>query len=981
MMRGNSCRNWMQAVIVLSLLLAMLAPACAVADEFLSADELLEMVSTFSINPEIPDYSDYLLSHEAQRPDAIINIDAENCTRYEGATGLQMMTDYEGMTGDSLLLEESAFATFSFHVPQSGFYDLMMTYYPYEGKGTDIQCAFFVDNELCYAQLATISFTRVWSCTNSVGAWEKDNQGNDLKPSLAEQRRWIDSFLYDSNGYINEELSIWLDEGEHNLTILSLREPVMIRRFQLLNRDDERSYDDQQKVWDAQGAQPVKEQMIVIEGEDASATSSQMLYPEQDQSSPSVSPSSTKLLLNNTIGGMNWKVTGQWIEWTFEVPETGYYEISMYDKQNFVRGVDVYRRIEIDGQVPFAEMISYPFPYSQTWRLESLHGTDGQPYQFYLTEGMHTLRMQVNLGKMAGIIGQVQKCMQQLNAIYREVIYITGVAPDQYRDYQIPSYLPELEAELVSAQSVLRSALAALRLTAGTNNNQMTVLNTLDDQLTELIADQDRFAKVLGAFKSNVRGLGTWIIQQREQPLQIDRIFVHAPRTEPVIEGTGLRAGIGYELERVHYSFIVDYNQVGNIAVSDEGKPVLTLWVGTARDQASIIKNLIDEQFTPQTGIGVNLELVDMNTLLRATLSGQGPDIAIQVANTTGIAGGVMYTGNDTPVNFGLRNAVLDLTQFEDFEQVAARFSPAALVPFSFDGATYALPDTLTFPMMFYRKDILAEIGLEVPQTWDDVKIAMTVLSKNQMEFGMLPSEQVFAMLLYQNGGAYYTENGDRSLLDSDIAVNVFKQYCEFYTDYRLDKGTSAEERFRTGESPIILSDYTTYNNLQVSAPDIYGLWGFTHVPGTVQPDGSISYATGSSGLADIIMKDTEAPEACWEFLKWWTSAEVQTRYGREMEALMGASARVPTANVEAMGNLAWLTSDYQALMEQFAYVQGIPQVPGGYFSWRNVNNAFYSVTENKEFPREALMDKVEYINAEITYKRQELGLPVADDE
>ncbi len=294
---------------------------------------------------------------------------------------------------------------------------------------------------------------------------------------------------------------------------------------------------------------------------------------------------------------------------------------------------------------------------------------------------------------------------------------------------------------------------------------------------------------------------------------------------------------------------------------------------------------------------------------------------------------------------------------------------------------SHGLPDTMTFPMMFYRKDILAEIGLEVPRIWDEVKVAMTVLSKNQMEFGMLPSEQVFAMLLYQNGGKYYTENGDRSLLDSDTAVNVFKQYCEFYTDYRLDKATSVEERFRTGEAPIIITDYTTYNNLQVSAPDIYGLWGITHVPGTVQADGTVNYATGTYGLADIIMKDTEYPEACWEFLKWWTSAEVQTRYGREMEALMGASARVPTANLEAMGNLAWLSRDYQALMEQFEQVQGMPQVPGGYLSWRNVGNAFYSVTQSREFPSEALMDKVEYINAEITYKRQELGLPVAEEE
>ena len=57
------------------------------------------------------------------------------------------------------------------------------------------------------------------------------------------------------------------------------------------------------------------------------------------------------------------------------------------------------------------------------------------------------------------------------------------------------------------------------------------------------------------------------------------------------------------------------------------------------------------------------------------------------------------------------------------------RFSDASMTAFTFDGATYALPETITFPVMFYRKDILAELGLDIPATWDDVKVAMTVLA------------------------------------------------------------------------------------------------------------------------------------------------------------------------------------------------------------------------------------------------------------
>ncbi|MBQ8200328.1 MAG: extracellular solute-binding protein [Clostridia bacterium] len=989
--------NLAKLLLMLLMALALTGAACAEGTA-LTAQEYQDIVSTYSINDAIPGYADYLEQHEeAVRPEIAVTVEADAYVRYEDAgvtAEPRILTDYEGGAGNAVLTGEESLVEWKVSVPESGLYDLSILYYPYEGKNSAIQRAFFIDGKLPYGELALVEFNRVWHNGDfaemvddngiTVRNWDKDNQGNDLKPSAEEIPEWVIGRLYDSNGYIAEEMSVYLEAGEHTLTLLAMREPMLLRSITLQNTDRPAAYADVKAAGDAAGQKDVSGVTIRFEAENAGKTSSQMLYPVQDQSSAAVYPASTRYLLNNSIGGNSWKNAGQWIEWTFEVPEDGYYALSMYDKQNFVRGINVFRKIYIDGAVPFAEFQAYPFGYEQSWRMETIADENGEPYRVYLTAGQHTLRMEVVLGDMATIIAQVQDCVQQLNDIYRQVIYITGVAPDQYRDYQLEASLPELEGQLIQVKADLGVALSALEATAGTNSDKLTVLRTMDDQLDELIEDQERFTEVLSSYKTNVRACGNWITQVLGQPLQIDRIYVHAADVKPVAEGSDWWSGLKHEVTRLYYSFIIDYNQVGNVADESGDGTVLTLWIGTGRDQANVIKALIDEKFTPNTGISVNVQLVDMNTLLRATLSGQGPDVAIQVANTNGIAGAVLNTGNDTPVNYGLREAVLDLTQFEDFKEVAARFDDSALVPFSFNGATYALPDTQTFPMMFYRKDILAEIGLAVPSTWDEVKVAMSILAKNQMEFGMLPSEQIFAMLLFQNGGSYYTANADASALDDDLAINVFKKYCEYYTDYKLDKATSVEERFRTGECPIIISDYTTYNNLQVSAPDIVGLWDFTTVPGTVQADGSINRATGASGLADIIMSATEYPDEAWEFLKWWTDAETQTLYGREMESLMGASARVATANKEALANLSWPMKDYKALVAQMEQVQGIPQVPGGYYTWRNINNAFYDITTNtatnNTTPREALMDKIYYINAEISYKRAEFGLPVADD-
>ncbi len=954
-----------------------------------SLDEYEDIISTYNIDDSILTYENNVRQYDSVYPDEEIIIEATDYVRYtDGTTDssgndvesvAEVYTDYEPdedneayVSGDSVYTNEQGLIEWEFDVETTGWYYLSIYYIPVEGSSSSIERSFFIDGTLPYQEAADIQFDRVYQNEVQesyiddngieVKLWETDNQGNDLKPSLEETPEWIESYLYDSDGYVTEELGFYLEAGTHTITLVALREPMLIRQLKLGQIDSLPTYEEKLAEWDALGATDTTGQTIRIEAENATKTSSQMLYPVQDQSSGAVYPSSAKELKNNTIGGNSWRLTGQWIEWEFDVEETGYYNIQLFDKQNFVRGIYVSRKITIDGEVPFEEFSDYGFTYSQSWRMETLEDDEEEAYKIYLEAGHHTIRMEVVLGEFSDIISDVQDIVSDLNSVYRSVIRITGVSPDTDRDYEIEDSLPGLPDTLTELAERMDDVITRLRAVAGANSDKETVLITMRDQLEELAKDVERFSKVISTYKTNVRACGNWITQVLEQPLQLDTIYITSPEEEITVSNNHWYNTVAYECKRLFYSFIIDYNQVGNVA--DEDADPITLWVGTGRDQANVIKDMIDETFTSETGISVNVMLVDVSTLLQATLAGQGPDVAIQVAN-------------DTPLNYGIRNAVLDLSQFDDLDEVLERFNESAYVAFQFDGATYALPETQTYLMMFYRKDILAEIGLEVPQTWDDVKIAMAVLSQNQMEFGMLPQEQVFAMILYQNGGTYYNEDGSVCILDNDEGVNAFKEYCAYYTDYTLDQETSVEERFRTGECPIIISDISTYNNLQVSAPDIKGLWGMAAVPGVEQEDGTIDRSEGSGGTACVIMSKTEQPESCWEFLKWWTSTDTQVTFSREMESLMGASARVATANTEAFEQLDWPVSDLETLLEQRDNLLGIPQVPGSYITWRNINNAFYSVTTETDTvsPREELMDKVLLINEEIEFKRAEFDL------
>ena len=920
-----------------------------------------------------------------KRPETSYEINGADYVTCEGMEP-EVLTDYEGMEGTSVYTEESGMLTYEVDIAEEGMYEFGISYYPVAGNGSSIQRSFFVDGELSYRELSLIEFSRVWVNTSDI--WDEDNQGNDLKPTQMEAPEWLFSRFYDQDGYVTEPLSIFLTKGKHEITVVSRREPMILHSIYLQN---EESLFDYKTVYEQQkkdGVSDTSGQSIEIQAEYATKKSSRMLYPVQDQSSPAITPYSAKELKNNSIGGNSWRLTGQWIEWEFDADADGFYNITLHSKQNFVKGIYVSRKIMIDGEVPFEELNHYGFTYDSTWKMTTLSDASGEPYRFYLNKGHHTLRMQVVLGDFAGVISDVQSIVTELNSEYRKIIRITGVSPDEYRDYQIEKRLPELEGELKVIRDELDEVLNTLD-TLGVAGSEETVIITMRDQLNEILRDTEKITKMVKAFKTNVSALGTWITNAQQQPLQLDAIYITSPDQKVTEENGSVAAGVVHEFKKLFYSFIVDYNAIGNVAEEGEDSRTITVWIGSGRDQANVIKALIDETFTPETNINVNVQLVDMNTLLQATLAGQGPDVALQGANGTNGTVATSSTGttassNDLPVNYGLRSAVVDLTQFPDYEDVVKRFRESAVEPFMYDGALYALPETQSFEMMFYRKDILNELGIEIPKTWDDMKVVLSELSKNQMSLGMLPTELTFTSLLYQHDGELYNEDATASALDSDEAVNAFKTYCEFYTDYKLDRETSVEQRFRTGESPIIIADYTTYNVLEVSAPDIKGLWGFTALPGVKEEDGSINNISASTGLACMMMSGTKDKEASWEFMKWWLSAEIQTSYGEEMEGLMGEAARYPTANIEAFANLPWPTDDYEALEAQFANVKGIRQVPGSYFTWRNVNNAFYTVAvadEDKRMqPREALYEYLEYINAEITSKREEFGMKTASD-
>lgn len=918
-------------------------------------------------------YDHYLEKHaNAARPDQVIRIEGEDFIETEGV-GFSLIDEFNDLNEQSVLTPEEGSISWKVDIKEAGLYNMRVHYYPIEGKSSAIQREININGELPFSGADYVIFDRVWADQDD--EIRRDENDNDLRPRQTEAPQWVNAPFRDSEGYFNEPYLFYFEKGTQTITLTSKREPMVIDYIELYQHQSAPTYEEVKVEYQANNLEPVSDTFIKVQAEDAVRKSSPTLFPLTDRSSPTVEPYHVSKLRVNTIGGQNWRQPGQWIEWEVEVEEEGLYQIALKRKQDLLRGIYSSRTLTVNGEVPFKEMDVIRFNYNLDWTTDILGKSDDEPYLFHLKEGTNTIRLTVTLGDVAPLLRTIESSVLDLNEMYRKILMITSNSPDPLRDYQLEKRIPDMLDVFAEQADIIRSVGNHLELITGERSDKVAVLHSTVTQLEKMVEKPETIARQLDSFKMNVGGLGTWIQTVREQPLTLDYLVVSSPDAEmPRAQATTFEK-VKHEVGAFFASYSEDYDSIGSTREQDAIDEEITVWVTTGRDQAQILKGMVDDMFTPYSGISVNIRLVQPQVLLPATLAKEGPDVALNM-------------GEDVPVNYAMRSASADLTVFNDFDEVAQRFHESAIVPFEYNGGVYALPEQQMFPVMFYRKDILEELELTPPETWDDVYNMISVLQRNNLEFylqiddpmaqnqTLLAPNQTFGMLLFQRDGKFYADDEKSSALDEEISIEAFNQWTQFYTNYKFPLMADFPNRLRVGEMPIGIAPYPTYNMLTVLAPEIRGLWEFTTVPGTLKENGEIDHTVPSTSIASMILENSEKKEAAWEFLKWWTDKETQLSYGREMESILGEAARYPTANVEALAELPWPVEDYQNLSEQWQWVKGIPQIPGGYFTGRHLDNAFRRVVNANENPREALQDYVRYINDEIEIKRKEFNLP-----
>ena len=952
-----------------------------------------------------------------------------------------------------------------------------------DGTSNAIERIFYLNGSFPFAEARTLVLNKVWEYDysktengdNTFKNEKENGKGNDIRPAVYKDPTWVKYTISDSNGYYVNPFEFYFKPGENTISLEGQREDLIIQSIKLVPYEAPISYKEyiaEMEKLHGKVSENRPDSSVFQEAEEPVNVSYITMYPVYDRTSSITSgltgKQSASQVKYNTAGKEQWQNVGEWMSYDIEVTESGYYTIAVRYKQQLLSGMYVSRKLYINDEVPFAEAANCRFPYSNSWQTCFL-GDGKTEFEFYFEAGKtYNIKLEATLGEMGEQIKQVSDSLANINNCYLEILKLTGTDPDANRSYGFTRVMPDvLKVMLYESQNLeaVYNYLVAVNKAqdGGTGEGEKTATIKQVYQLLEKMAtNESEIPANLSTLKSQIGSLGTWINSAKTQPLQVDYYQLQSKEEELPKADANFFQALWFEIKLFIASFSGNSYDEQKVTASDVDE-VIEVWVVTGRDQAQIIRNLIENDFTPnkykidmdgdgeleEVKIGVNIKLIAGGTLLPSIIAGVGPEVSLMETSST-------------IIDSALRNAIKPLNDYinndiENYDPASgkdnilevfpsAAFEPLTLYNFGYGDAygwtdddlylwredtanavdtngegeeddrtygygwvntdkdgkvtargieLYAMPDSLSFSMMFYRKDVLSSLEIELPETWDDMLAILPILQYNNMEIGIQNDIYTFT---YQNGYEAYANNGMTINFGSAGVLNSFEQMCNYYTQYSLPYTYDFANRFRTGEMPIGISGYTTCNQLAVFASELSGLWTFVPLPGQVVKDAdgnpvlnsdgttkinrsAIAAVTGSVMIDNGNSTDQQKKDLCaWEFMRWYTGSEFQADYSNEIVSIMGIAARPATANKLALEDLPWTSEEKNNISKQFESLVAVPNHPGSYYLARYVSFAFLAAFNEGKDASDALNEYVATINKELTRRRQEFGMLTYED-
>ncbi len=876
----------------------------------------------------------------------------------EPATGTKSET-YEGL---AVTLDYNQSTEYSIEVQEPGLYYLALDYRPMEKSLAEFNIDIKINDTQPYEEMKNIVLPLFWS--DETKDFPADRYGDEAAPYQYSKETWTHLRLYNNTYITSEPILFHLDAGTNIVKItnisgdglglgtLKLDAPV----FNIPSYTEYRAGHQGELVTD----------LIEVNSIDYTLkNTTQAIY--SSESNPALTPHDSEYKLLNTL---SWSEAGTEVTYEAEVPQDGIYQLAFHYKST-KEEFDVFHSIKIDGEVPFQELKNYSFSSTgSTWANETLSDAEGVPYEIYLTKGVHTITLRAENEPIAEAWQIARLMAEHVTQFEMDIKKITGSTRDEERTWQMTRYIPEIPDYLEAYVTLIHYIQYTLQ-DYTPNGINSAILSDLDKAMA-FIEEMQVYPDEIALYRTNLtsardnsvlKSLSNFTAEIITQDFALDMMYVYGNKELPRAKANVFQS-LGSSLKTLLYSFTSDKFKLEN------DSEALNIWVNRATTHVDLLQKMADTKFTAETGIKVKISIMpDPNKLLLSAAADQTPDIALGLLS-------------HMPFEMASRGALYDMTQFDDFWQIQGRFVPGGSVSYIYNQGVYAIPETLNFHSLIYRTDIFESLGLEAPNTWEDVTNALPTLQRYGMNFYHNISSGVgykwywqTAPLIFQNNGKLYTEDGFKTAIDQPDAVKGIQSLGDLFIAYSLQKEViSFFNSFRYSGLPIGICDMNDYILIKNGAPELDGKWALSEYPGTEQEDGSVSRWYIANGQGGVIFKDSEKIDESWEFLKWWTDYETQVDYTYTLRSTYGKTFVWLPSNVKAMKDAPIEQADKQVILENIKWLRDVPRTPGQYLLERNLSDIWNTMINDGTSAQVAIDEKVIGINREIRSEMKELG-------
>ncbi len=876
------------------------------------------------------------------------------------------------VTEAALALPLNAAGEVTVVAPEDGQYEIWLSYVNTTTSTLPTEMTVTIDGQVLCAEMQRVKMASIWV---DDGVFPVDRYGNEIATTPWQAEGTLQAGICDSTYRTAEPLLFELKAGEHkigftvqdggiDISAVTLKAPVIVP---------------EKVAGDASG-----DKLIVIEAEKI-AERNESAIRGAGEFNARLSPYDNDYRKVNFLDGTSFDSAGDMVTWKFTAEESGWYYLGAYYRQSARADFPTYVDVYVDGAIPHQGAQRVAFDYSTAFtRMQAMAGEE--PLMLYLEKGEHTLSFRINAAHLTPVYENIDVLLEEINVLSNDIKSLMGGATaDAYRTYNMLKNFPDLVERLEGWAALCEESVEYTKQFAADDSGAAFSAMTLSaDQLRRLAEEPEDLPRRMSEFSTGSNSAARMLAQQltdmANNDLSIDQIYLYQADAQLPAKANWLQnmwAGV----ERFFTSFVKEDYSAGAATektwVDENGKeqPVIQVWMGRSRQYVETLQNMIDTQFTPATGIKVNLSLMpDANKLVLANAAGTAPDVVLSLQYVV-------------PSYLNIRGALYDLTKFEDFGEVAQRFSSGLFIPYTLKNGVYAMPETVNFWVMFYRKDILESLQIEVPDSMDEVKLILPELQRRSMNFyfptaGMVGTKVfpgTLPLILQAGGSIYDTTIGDTTL-DSEISLKGFREMTELFTVYNMPTDVPSPgfyQQFRDGTLPIGVADLATYNLLLNAAPELDGLWDIALFPGLTNEEGEIErWTTGGAETMAIMSaaEDHDRLDESWTFLKWWSSAEVQSQFGNLLQSTYGSEYIWPTANSQAFAELPLRSAHKKVIIDQMDWMTEAPWVLGTYMLERELSNAFISVTADGVEARRAMDTAVKRINRETYRKLEEFG-------